>query len=346
LLFDLYQTSLTFLDIEADLTDEQRAILVESQVLLAPTDVPSEPLFACFLDEIQINQSLENPTDLIVNPTFVFESANDFTAVIERRSLGMLANLPRAWVTDPGTEISLGYWARDEFSEILSHLQSGEKPLIDLTDYQTAILKAAKILISTADLENRRQLWTKQIARAAAFFAREKYTTLRGILPPEQIRAMQNYFRGLVEEGLMMFNDGHVEGRYGIHNDVLSRYFHFQLAPLISRMVGETVKPSYVYSATYLEDAILKPHTDRPQCEFTMSFQVNFEPSQPNGVSSWALCLDDLRENRVETFLANGDGLIYKGCELVHYREHLAKGHRSTSIFFHFVPESFTGSLD
>jgi hypothetical protein len=41
--------------------------------------------------------------------------------------------------------------------------------------------------------------------------------------------------------------------------------------------------------------------------------------------------------------LGLGDALLYRGRELVHYRNPLPEGHHSSSIFLHYVRENFTG---
>lgn len=347
LFVDLTNTSLNFLDVEEDLSGTDRDLLINHSVLLSNDEVPHPPLFACYLDEIAADVSDDAP-DLIANPHLFYEEATDFNAMIKRRFYGLVPNTPVAWVTDAeGTGISPGYWLRGEFAEIVPQLKAGEKPQIELTDRQTTVLRQAKILVEPDYLEKRRREWSEQISNAAAFFQREKYTSLRQILPFEQLEAIREYFRQLQAEGFMQFNDKQVNLRFAAHNDALSRYFHEQLAGLISRIAGETVKPSYVYSARYIEDAVLEAHTDRPQCEFTMSMQIDYFPSlKADEPSPWALCVDDLRGEKVAVHLASGDGMIYKGCELVHYRDALFKGHKSTSIFFHFVPEGFEGSLD
>ena len=48
---------------------------------------------------------------------------------------------------------------------------------------------------------------------------------------------------------------------------------------------------------------------------------------------------------RVTVYQALGDGLVYRGTKVPHYRNVLAEGHTSTSIFFHYVPASFNGTL-
>src|SRR5205085_12676542 len=126
-------------------------------------------------------------------------------------------------------------------------------------------------------------------------------------------------------------------------------------------------KPSYVYAASYKEGAVLDPHVDREQCEYSISLQVDYYPEPLDGISPWPLFLEpfvppkdasasDRRFEQSEfksddelkraVHLANGDGLLYKGRELVHYRNALPDGNRSTSLFFHYVSESFSGTLN
>ena len=41
-----------------------------------------------------------------------------------------------------------------------------------------------------------------------------------------------------------------------------------------------------------------------------------------------------------------GDGLVYSGTDLWHWRDALPPGQRAIVCFFHFVPGDFAGSLD
>ncbi len=163
----------------------------------------------------------------------------------------------------------------------------------------------------------------------------------------------------------MPFGDSQVNRRYYQHNEPLAKFFHQNLTNLMSLIAGEEVKPSYVYAASYKEGASLQPHTDREACEFSFSFQVDYQPEQENHLSPWALYLStkkasiddpnafdwanfspDLNdEDTKAVYLGIGDSLVYKGCELVHYRYALPAGHQSTSLFFHYVPKDFEGNL-
>jgi hypothetical protein len=71
-------------------------------------------------------------------------------------------------------------------------------------------------------------------------------------------------------------------------------------------------------------------------------FSVDFEEpySNPNFPA------DSQEAEAIEPiFLASGDALLYKGCEVVHYRYPLPAGHRSTSLFFHYIPADFDDDL-
>jgi hypothetical protein len=116
------------------------------------------------------------------------------------------------------------------------------------------------------------------------------------------------------------------------------------MAKTVSLIVGEPVIPSYVYAASYLSGAVLKKHIDREQCEFSVTLCLDFSP-EPRAETSWPIRLDTAH-GTVTVYQALGDGLVYRGPRVPHYRDTLSKDRTSTSIFFHYVPEGFTGSLD
>jgi hypothetical protein len=177
---------------------------------------------------------------------------------------------------------------------------------------------------------------------------------------------MRRFYRQFVSQGFMPFEDAQSR-RFYQHNEPLSAYFHQQIACLMSIIVGEKVIPSYVYAASYIDKADLAPHLDRAQCEFSISFQVDYLPEIENHLSPWGLFLtpsvsnadgtfschsnefpakNEAEDKNTAVYLASGDGLIYKGRELVHYRYPLTAGHQSTSLFFHYVPKNFDGQLN
>ena len=74
------------------------------------------------------------------------------------------------------------------------------------------------------------------------------------------------------------------------NNDPVARFFHRQLTADVAAIAGEPVKPSYVYLASYQPRAILKKHTDREQCEFSVTLCLDYSP-EPHCATPWPLHL-------------------------------------------------------
>jgi hypothetical protein len=144
----------------------------------------------------------------------------------------------------------------------------------------------------------------------------------------------------------MKFGDTQVPRRFAEYGERVAQMLHGAFLPLMQRIVGSDVVPTYAYAAVYAEGAELEPHVDKEDCEYSFSFQLDYQPEPSDGISPWPLYLSSRppSDRRVDTKsdraiqLANGSFLAYKGRELVHYRTALPKGHRSTSLFFHYVP--------
>ena len=107
------------------------------------------------------------------------------------------------------------------------------------------------------------------------------------------------------------------------YNEPVARFFHHQIAATLSAVAGEPLKPSYVYLASYLSGAELKKHTDREQCEFSVTLCLDFSP-EPALATPWPIRLDT-PTGTVTVYQALGDGLAYRGTRLPHYRDRLGE---------------------
>jgi hypothetical protein len=85
---------------------------------------------------------------------------------------------------------------------------------------------------------------------------------------------------------------------------------------------------------------------DRPQCEFSISLLIDYDP-EPDGPCGWPLFLEhqSLPGGIAAADLGLGDAVLYRGRQLVHYRDQLPDGHQSSSLFFHYVGEDFVGDV-
>ncbi len=248
------------------------------------------------------------------------------------------------WIRDPGSEALLPFWLGPDLSAILSGAQPGDPAPVALSAQARRVLIAANLLVPDDHDFQRRQRWAEMVSVVGHQFQAEGYAPVGRLLHPFHVAALRRHYRHQLRTGKLRLGDSQSPRRYVSYNDPVARFFHQLLTPAVSAFAGEAVKPSYVYLASYQEGATLPKHTDREQCEFSVTLCLDYAP-EPRHATPWPLYLHK-KSGKVTVFQAIGDALLYRGCQLPHSREALPKGHTSTSIFFHYVREDFAGTLD
>jgi alkylated DNA repair dioxygenase AlkB len=232
-------------------------------------------------------------------------------------------------VRDSSTGVRLPYWL-DSATEVESTHGVGRGP-----GSQHSEVSAQR----TDETASRR--WTH--VHSSEFLV-QGYTVLRGLLPRNQLLALQRYYRQLIAEGYVEDHDRQVPLRSAQHNEPLMRYFHKEFWSFFSGIADTSLRPSYAYLSSYRRGASLAEHTDREQCEITASLLIDYEATAMD-TSTWPLYLRIPGESRdVAVELNPGDAVLFRGRELPHYRLKL-EAVQSTSFFLHYVDSSYSGSL-
>lgn len=247
-----------------------------------------------------------------------------------------------AWVRNRATSALNPFWLGSRLETIVSDLDRGKLGVDSIPRSARNLLAAAEILID--DYGNRgAPEWAATSNKSFTQFRDKGYAPLRGLIHPFHVAALRRYYRRAVRQGSVRLGDDQSSRRYVVHNDSVARFFHHQISPAVSATVGEPIKPSYVYLASYLPGAELKKHIDREQCEFSVTLCLDFSP-EPKLATSWPIRVQTAT-GTAAVYQALGDGLLYRGTKVPHYRTALAEGFTSTSIFFHYVPADFSGAL-
>jgi hypothetical protein len=193
------------------------------------------------------------------------------------------------------------------------------------------------------------------------WFLENRYIVLRKLLPPFVLRAGAKYYRDLIDRKILRLGDTQAR-RYVAYNDRIARFIHNQITQLVRKITAHNAKPSYTYFGGYVAGASLKAHTDRNQCEFTISMNIEQHPYN----RTWLLSLDkkplfdrDGRANRANNVMTDnesqiadadlyaGDALLFMGRHLIHFRRgELPEGEWTNQVFMHFVQEDFSGGLN
>jgi len=192
--------------------------------------------------------------------------------------------------------------------------------------------------------DDRVRTWEDRLNQARRTLAASGFAVLREFVPGAFLASAQDYYHRLVANGFLIRGDRQAL-RYNRHNEPLACWLHRHTLPLIQRVVSEKITSSYSYLGFYLGGAALARHTDRAQCQYTLSLAVDAQPSA-RAEDAWPLCLDLADGSTAQVLLAPGDAVIFRGTELPHYRARLPEGRTSWSMFLHYVPEGFAGTLD
>lgn len=96
-----------------------------------------------------------------------------------------------------------------------------------------------------------------------------------------------------------------------------SQAYH-QIKLIMENFIGRKLNKTYYYDRFYFVNQELKKHQDRPECEISCTYHVS-----SNIKDSWDFKLISLTGEEKSISLSPGDALVYKGTELIHWRDPL-----------------------
>lgn len=163
-------------------------------------------------------------------------------------------------------------------------------------------------------------------------FDRRGYTTLCSVLSAGALKILHLYALGYARS-TGAGADHLVPGApAGYAHPCMERVLQ-QLLPTIEGATGRTLFPTYSYFRVYREGNTLPPHKDRPACEISLSLCLGYE-----GATDWPLWLEGA-DGPAAASLRPGDGVLYRGIELKHWREPF-QGKAAAQVFLHYVDQA------
>jgi len=344
--------------LNARLTDDERSRLTQIGLLIPPDRISAPVLYACDPTDMQSTLAITRVPRRMPMP----ETAGLCTSATFRRlgrdgpppamrgrlSLRNPFAADRSWVIVDDAPLAAPriYSCRGDPAAAMEQLEAGQPVPASIAPPLREQLLEAGVIRSAATTAREREQRLRDADAARRQLADRRYATLRGLIPPLQLAAARRYYRALIAEGFLPFGDAEWPDRYFAAKEPLAYFFHQQLTTVITRVACEPVKPSFCFFASYRPGAELPPHTDREQCEYSLSIPIDQSP-EPTDVSSWPLFLQP-RNAPAATPIAVGlgGGVLYHGREVTHFRARLAAADFCSFWFFFYVPEAFAGPLD
>ena len=182
-----------------------------------------------------------------------------------------------------------------------------------------------------------------------SLFKENSYVHLEGLVSPEITSFIYNY---LILKSCT--NRDFSEGNEQDQNFIIQCYIDLSMETLstflldkISKVTQKKLCPTYTFSRVYTHGELLKPHRDRPSCEYSITINFGGDPwpiyfGEINTENNNKMNADAMGLNfnghslKSEIVMKPGDGIIYMGEKLVHWRNRF-EGDHCAQAFIHYI---------
>ena len=176
-------------------------------------------------------------------------------------------------------------------------------------------------------------------------FKNNKYTILKKAISSELSSFIYRYFLNKKNVARFLFDQKYISPfteYFGVWNDeqVPNTYSHYadpvmetllqEVKPVMEKHTKLKLSETYSYARIYKKGDVLARHKDRYSCEISTTLNLGGDP--------YPIYLDptgQYDQSGIEVNLNQGDMLIYRGCDLEHWREEF-KGDECCQVFLHY----------
>lgn len=167
-------------------------------------------------------------------------------------------------------------------------------------------------------------------------FQNKYCTVVRGFLDEITVSTLAKYMRNK-----FLCNEWDVRSEEFTYENNPSKYYFYAdpMAELVlessveqvEEAIGIKVFPTYSFSRIYVKGDELTPHIDRPSCEISVT--VNLD----NVGGLWPIWMKAPEHETIKITLNPGDAVIYRGCEVFHWRDKMVDQESTVQFMLHYV---------
>ena len=130
------------------------------------------------------------------------------------------------------------------------------------------------------------------------------------------------------------FKDEQVMNTPSFYNDKKMVKLHIEFLPLVEKHTGKKLSKTYCYYRRYKKGDILRIHSDRPACEISVTLHLGRKGM------AWPLWIVNYDEDANMVLQEPGDAIIYRGCDLKHWRPKNLYADNYSQLFLHYVDKN------
>ena len=155
------------------------------------------------------------------------------------------------------------------------------------------------------------------------FFDENGYLVVKNLYDPEKliennvpgVRGQLNYFDNSLTNVRHIALESQVNGSLSRYAYPPYKSAHTDIKKIIEEKIGKKLYRTYYYDRFYFPGQELEKHVDRDSCEISVSVHIG-----TNLNKKWEFELYSVNGEHKKISLMPGDGLLYKGCEICHWR--------------------------
>jgi hypothetical protein len=166
------------------------------------------------------------------------------------------------------------------------------------------------------------------------FFAKNKYAVVRGALHKQAAEIAGNSL--LIDESFgpdskSKVDHAQVPGASAFYSNPVMEAILLQMHETVQKNTGLQLCPTYAFARVYRWGDELLRHKDRPSCEVSATLTLS-----TRAMENWPIWVKTVEGEEKPIELDMGDLMIYRGCEVEHWREPLKEG-IWTQVFIHYI---------
>lgn len=165
-------------------------------------------------------------------------------------------------------------------------------------------------------------------------FQKNGYVLIKGFYDAQAVNTISQYLEYSLKRHPENNTSGDENSSVGWYADPLMEVVLKNSLPDVESATGLKLYPTYSFARVYQKGDELKPHVDRRSCEISVTSHI------ATVGKSWPIWMKVSGKEPVVHYLEPGDACIYKGCEVVHWREKAVDTDINVQVMLHYVDQN------
>jgi len=165
-------------------------------------------------------------------------------------------------------------------------------------------------------------------------FEKNSCVLVKGFIDPQGIQTISKYMEYALKQNEIKRTEDAITISYARYADPLIETVLLNSLEHMEEITGKKLHPTYSFFRVYVKGAILKPHVDRPSCEVSVTVHV------ATVGESWPIWMKVRGQEPMKCVLEPGDAVVYKGCEVTHWRDVADTTEVNAQFMLHYVDQN------